>query len=68
MVKLCYSLRGLIIIEANISVIGFTALIKIVLRAPYKFGDMNVHLNVPEFPLHSNPNNSSQNAIALFPH
>ena len=57
-----------LIVEATIIVAVFTAPSHLFLKLSYELVCMNVRLNVPEFPLHINPNNSSPNRIALFQH
>ena len=52
MAKLCFSPRGFFIVEGTILVVGFTASSDLALKASYKFADLNVCLNAPEYPLH----------------
>ena len=59
MAKPHFSFLGLIIVEATIFVVDFTATGDLVLRPSYGLVSMNVHLNVPEFPLSKNADNSN---------
>ena len=60
MAKFRFLVRDLVIDEAAILVVGFTATNDVVLRTSYGFVYVNVCLNVADFPLDKNANNSTE--------